>query len=121
VRAVRPSQGACRPSVEASRLHAIRCSPTFLRRLISKRSTSTQLARLFALALDVPGVLSAVATNVLQRKRRRLIPMLDSVVVRYYAGVLRRPELLTWTVEKHRGSADATLVVLQAVRSDFCR
>jgi len=76
--------------------------------------------RLIASALTARGVLTAVATKILHRKRRRLIPMLDSVVVGYYADVLHRKELLAWTVEKHSKTADAAMAVLEAMRSDLC-
>jgi Family of unknown function (DUF6308) len=42
------------------------------------------LRDLLAAAVQAPGVLVATATKVLHRKRRFLIPMLDSVVLRHY-------------------------------------
>lgn len=70
-------------------------------------------------AVQGRGVMTAVATKILHRKRRHLIPMLDAVVVRYYADALERPELLTQAVADKRRAADASTTVLEAMRADL--
>ena len=65
-------------------------------------------------AVQVRQVLIPVATKVLHRKRRSLIPMLDSVVVRYYL-----PEGPFAPFEDSRRAADAAVPVLTAFRKDL--
>ncbi|MFH1329802.1 MAG: DUF6308 family protein [Actinomycetota bacterium] len=68
-------------------------------------------------ACRVHGVLIAVATKVLHRKRRRLIPMLDSVLIDHYLAI---------GVETNRAwlgygtrAAGAVMPVLKAFRADL--
>ena len=70
-------------------------------------------------AIQCKGVLLAVATKVLHRKRRNLIPMLDSVVMRYYADALGKPQLLTHAIESKAKAAAAATPVLEAFRADL--
>lgn len=65
-------------------------------------------------AVQVRGVLIPVATKVLHRKRRSLVPMLDSVVIRYYL-----PEGPFAAFEDKRRAADAALPALAAFRADL--
>jgi Family of unknown function (DUF6308) len=69
-------------------------------------------------AVQVRQVLVAVATKVLHRKRRSLIPMLDSVVVRHYL-----PEGPFPPHQDKRRAADAAMPALVAFREDLrtCR
>jgi hypothetical protein len=52
--------------------------------LLDLETWRTPLRALLDAAVQTPGVLVATATKVLHRKRRFLIPMLDSVVLRHY-------------------------------------
>jgi hypothetical protein len=65
-------------------------------------------------AVQVRNVLVPVATKVLYRKRRSLIPMLDSVVLRYY-----QPGGRFAAFEDKRRAASAALPVLEAFREDL--
>lgn len=65
-------------------------------------------------AVQVRNVLVPVATKVLHRKRRALIPMLDSVVLRYYL-----PDAPAAPFEDKRRAADATVPALAAFRTDL--
>jgi len=69
-------------------------------------------------AVSVRGVLLPVATKVLFRKRRQLIPMLDSVVIGYYLDATGSRNLLDRTQDK-RHAADVAVHVLQAFREDL--
>ena len=55
-------------------------------------------------AIQVPQVLLPVTTKVLFRKRRRLIPMLDNVVLGNYFELLGRLELLRRLQDKSRAA-----------------
>jgi hypothetical protein len=72
-------------------------------------------------AMRARGVLVASATKVLHRKRPRLIPMLDSVVLRHYLSGPERGPLLARTIEKvsAESAADAAMVALDGFRSDL--
>lgn len=63
-------------------------------------------------AVQAPGVLVAVATKVLHRKRRDFIPMLDSVVMGHYLRAANHPE---W-IELGQQKAQAARVAVEAVR-----
>jgi len=63
--------------------------------------------------------LIAVATEVLHRKRRHLVPMLDAVVLGYCADALGRPELLRHAVDTKQRAAEAAGIVLTAMRADL--
>ena len=71
--------------------------------------------RLLHAAVQVPDVLIARATKVLHRKRRSLIPMLDSVLLSHYLKLLQRKDE---TQEKSK-AADAAMDVLWAFRNDL--
>jgi hypothetical protein len=76
------------------------------------------LRELLHAAVQAPWVLVPGATKVLHRKRRSLIPMLDSVVLRYY---LRAPEfkaLLPGTENKAK-AADVAMEALRLFRYDL--
>lgn len=76
------------------------------------------LRDLLAAAVAVPGVLLPVATKVLFRKRRDLIPMLDNVVIEYYLRTMGALELLAKTQDKRR-APDVGIGVLKAFREDL--
>lgn len=69
-------------------------------------------------ACQTPYVLVPVATKVLHRKRRRLVPMLDNVVIGYYLDALDRRDLLAATQDKKRAAA-AARIPLGAFRLDL--
>lgn len=76
------------------------------------------LRELLHAAVQARWVLIPVATKVLHRKRRSLIPMLDSVVLRHY---LRAPEfkaLLAGT-ENNARAADVAMESLRLFREDL--
>jgi len=70
-------------------------------------------------AVQQRSVLTAVATKVLHRKRPALIPMLDSVLIGYYAAKLSAPRLVTWATGDKARAADAATVVLREFRADL--
>jgi hypothetical protein len=78
-----------------------------------------QLQELLHAAVQTRGVLIAVATKVLHRKRRSLIPMLDAVVLKYYATVTEQPKLLAYAVENKSKAAEAATVLLKTFRDDL--
>src|SRR5689334_12738011 len=68
---------------------AQRCDPLLARipedvNLLESPSALAVVGDLLAAALDAKRVLVPVATKVLHRKRRALIPMLDSVIIEHY-------------------------------------
>ncbi|MCC6222184.1 MAG: hypothetical protein IT201_01680 [Thermoleophilia bacterium] len=69
-------------------------------------------------ACRVPGVLLPVATKVLHRKRRRLIPMLDNVLLNHYLASPERSVLKTATQDGRR-AASVARVVLKLFRADL--
>ena len=71
--------------------------------------------KLLYAAVQVPDVLIARAAKVLHRKRRSLIPMLDSVVLTHYLKLLQRKDE---TQDKAK-AADAAMDVLSAFRNDL--
>jgi len=73
---------------------------------------------LLSAAISVPGVLSAVATKVLHRKRRNYIPMLDSVVVLFYLDALHLQSTQGRLQDKTR-AAQATMPAWRAFREDL--
>ncbi len=74
--------------------------------------------RLLHAAVTLKQVLLPVATKVLFRKRRGLIPMLGNVVLAYYFEALGRPELLGRSQDKAL-AADVGVTVLRAFRDDL--
>jgi hypothetical protein len=76
------------------------------------------MGSLLTAAVSIPQVLVPVATKVLHRKRRSLIPMLDQVVLDYYLDALGRPDLRSSTQDKQRAAPTAMLVV-DALREDL--
>ncbi len=72
---------------------------------------------LLHLAIQVPRVLIPVATKVLHRKRRALIPMLDNVVLAHYLGT--SPDHLPAATQDKRRAAGIAVEVLQSVRDDL--
>lgn len=77
-----------------------------------------QLVDLLHAACQVPYVLIPVATKVLHRKRRSLIPMLDTVVSNYYLDCLGRGDLRASTQDKKR-AATAARVPLEGFKLDL--
>jgi hypothetical protein len=78
----------------------------------------TEFRDLMHAAVQTPGVLVAVATKVLHRKRRNFIPMLDSIVMKHYLTALKR---LDW-IERCQlkpTAADVAVEVLKAFREDL--
>lgn len=72
-------------------------------------------------AVQVRGVLVPVATKVLHRKRSRLVPMLDTVVIVHYLGYLTtlgQTHRLGSTQAKPHAAAVA-MTVLEAFRADL--
>jgi hypothetical protein len=72
-------------------------------------------------AMQAKGVLVASATKVLHRKRPRLIPILDSVLLGHYlSGPERRPLLLR-ALEKvsPESAAHAAMAALERFRADL--
>lgn len=69
-------------------------------------------------AVTVDQVLIPVATKVLFRKRRDLIPMLDNVVLAYYFKALDQPTLLGRSQDKAK-AADVAREVLVLLREDL--
>lgn len=76
------------------------------------------IRQLLHAAVSVRGVLLPVATKVLFRKRRRLIPILDNVVIGYYLDATGARNLLDRTQDK-RHAADVAVHVLTAFREDL--
>ena len=75
---------------------------------------------LLAAAVSVRGVLVPVATKVLFRKRRELIPILDNEVISHYVRALGQPGLLARSqYQKPEVVADVALTVLRAFREDL--
>lgn len=77
-----------------------------------------QVVEVLHAACQVPYVLVPVATKVLHRKRRGLIPMLDTVVSDYYLGSLGRRDLRPATQDKRR-AAEAARLPLEGFRKDL--
>ncbi len=76
------------------------------------------LRELLHAAVKAPWVLIPVATKVLHRKRRSLIPMLDSVVLRHYLSGPEFKALLAGTENKAR-AADVAMEALRLFRDDL--
>jgi Family of unknown function (DUF6308) len=74
--------------------------------------------RLLEAAVQVSWVLVPVACKVLHRKRPRLIPMLDNVVLGHYQHALGEPWLAAASQDKRRAAA-AGMRVLVAFRDDL--
>jgi len=70
-------------------------------------------------AVQVRGVMIAVATKVLHRKRRNLIPMLDGVVLKHYYRATGHPEWLQSSPPGKANAAEAALVALRAFADDL--
>jgi hypothetical protein len=79
---------------------------------------SPQLRELFEAAVSIKGVLVPVATKVLHRKRRRLIPMLDNVVLAHYLKV-GGPDKLPWRTQDKARAAQVAVEVLSLFREDL--
>jgi hypothetical protein len=76
------------------------------------------LRHLLTAAVQTPGVSIPVATKVLHRKRRHLIPMLDNVVLEHY---IRGPELrpLLSASQNKTKAADVAMRALEIFRDDL--
>lgn len=77
-----------------------------------------QLRELLHAAVQPRGVLIPVATKVLHRKRRSLIPMLDNVVLGYYLNTDAHRALLPRTQDKAK-AADVAMTALDLFRADL--
>jgi len=80
--------------------------------LLDLDSLSEPLRELLHAAVQIKGVLIPVATKVLHRKRRSLVPMLDSVVIRHYLSAPEYKALLPGTESKDK----AANVAMEALR-----
>ena len=82
----------------------------------------SQPRELLHAAVAVDGVLVPVATKVLFRKRRALIPMLDNVLLGYYLDALGQATR-RWRTQDAQSAADVAISVMRAFRSDLiaCR
>lgn len=78
----------------------------------------SQLHSLLDSAVQSRGVLVAVATKVLHRKRPHWLPMLDSVVCKHYLDCTGRQSLLPWLQDKKRAAA-AAVEVFRGFRDDI--
>jgi len=78
------------------------------------------LRQLLHRAVQVQGVLIPVATKVLHRKRRSLVPMLDSVVIRHYLSAPEYKALLAGTESKDK-AADVAMEALRLVHDDLLK
>ena len=76
------------------------------------------LRELLHSAIQTRGVLIPVATKVLHRKRRSLIPMLDNVVLGYYLSTEEHRALLPRAQEKST-AADVAMTALDHFRADL--
>jgi hypothetical protein len=74
--------------------------------------------QLLAAAVTTPGVLNAVASKVLHRKRRNFIPMLDSVIVLFYLDTLGLKHTAARLQAKDKAAA-ATMPAWRAFREDL--
>lgn len=84
----------------------------------SDAAETETVRRLLHAAVVVPGVLVAVATKVLHRKRPSLIPMMDSVIVGHYRNSSGEKWLAAaW--EDQRRAADAGIRVMELFRTDL--
>ena len=82
------------------------------------QDTARQVRLLLDAAVTVPGVLLAVATKVLHRKRPALIPMMDSVIVGHYRQ-FSDEKWLAAAWEDQRRAAEAGIRVMQLFRDDL--
>jgi hypothetical protein len=85
--------------------------------ITAEEDPTDDVVRLLDAAVQTRFVLLPVATKVLHRKRPRLIPILDQVVMDHYLGAMGRDVLRPWTQDKKR-AAEPCRVVLEAIRSD---
>ena len=76
------------------------------------------LRELLHAAVQAQLVLIPVATKVLHRKRRALIPMLDNVVLNHYLNTDTHRSLLSGTQDKRR-AAEAAMTALDLLRTDL--
>jgi len=76
------------------------------------------IRELVAPALGCPGVLIAVATKVLHRKRRRLVPMLDAVLLRHYLAPTQL-RLVAASIEKGPRTLEAFEEAVRKFREDL--
>lgn len=86
--------------------------------LVAPDAPLDRVEGLLHVACLVPGVLVPRAAKVLHRKRRRLIPMLDTVVIGYFLDAFGRRDLRGATQDKHRAAGVAG-VVLRWFRDDL--
>lgn len=77
-----------------------------------------RVGELLDAAISIPGVLAPVATKILHRKRRRLIPILDNIVLAHYLRVDGPLNLPARTQDKRR-AAGAAMEVLRLFRDDL--
>jgi Family of unknown function (DUF6308) len=92
--------------------------PTDVDLALADQAILDDVRRLLDAAVQVPWVLVPVACKVLHRKRLRLIPMLDNVVLGYYHRTLDQSWLAAASQDKRRAAA-AAMPVLVAFRDDL--
>jgi hypothetical protein len=79
---------------------------------------SGSLRELLHAAVQIQGVLIPVATKVLHRKRRSLIPMLDTVLIRHYLSAPEYKALLPGTESKDK-AANVAMEALRLFQDDL--
>jgi hypothetical protein len=113
-------------AVKVHRVHeglAANCEPTLPTipegaDVIDLDRWSEPLRELLHEAVQAPWVLIPVATKVLHRKRRSLIPMLDSVVLRHYLSDPEYKAILPGSESKAK-AADVAMEALRLFRRDL--
>lgn len=113
-------------AAQVRRIHrglAARCDSVLARiapeaDLARDENTLPLVQELLHAAVQVRGVLVPVATKVLHRKRPRLVPMLDTVVIVHYLKALGQAHRLGSTQTKPHAAAVA-MTVLAAFRADL--
>jgi hypothetical protein len=100
------------------------CDPLLARipfeaNLLSFDSGLEQFRALLHAAVQVRGVLTAVATKVLHRKRRNFIPMLDNVVLKYYLTAAGHSAWLDTKAQNGKTAAGAAVKVAEMFRNDL--
>jgi hypothetical protein len=85
--------------------------------LVAEDAPLSELRHLLDAAVSVHGVLIPVATKVLHRKRRSLVPMLDNVVLGYYLEALDERGLQARTQDHRAG--EVAMVVTEAFSRDL--
>ncbi len=113
-------------AVKVHRVHqgmAVNCEPILATipedaNLVDLEPWRVPLRELLHAAVQARSVLIPVATKVLHRKRRSLIPMLDTVVMRHYLSAPEYKTLLPGTESKDK-AADVAMEALRHFHHDL--